>query len=89
MNRNRNMFAHAKRVGGSTTNFSLPTGSPVVERLHLVPTYVRPIQLHPLPRLRQDQIEYIREAYASMARYGVMFKDDIEASIEEALESHS
>lgn len=78
-----------KHNHGHVTNFSLPSGESVLPTLHLVPTYIRPIQLHPLPRLRQDQIEYIREMYASMAQYGVMFKDDIEASIEEALESHS
>lgn len=89
MNRTRSMIAHAKRVGGCNTNFSLPSGEPVVERLHVVPTYVRPINLQPLPRLRQDQIEYIREMYSLHAQFGALFREDLEECIEEALLSHS
>lgn len=78
-----------KHNHGHVTNFSLPSGAGVLPTLHLVPTSIRPIQLHPLPRLNQNQIRYIREMYASHAKYGAMFREDIEALIEDALESHS
>lgn len=89
MNRTRSMFAHAKRVGGGTTHFALPSGRDVATQLRVIPTQIRPIQLQPLPRLRHDQIAFIREMYAMHAGFGAMFREDLEECIEEALLSHS